>query len=147
MEVASRWEKADLEAWETALRVAVLACGAKVLARMLAAHGSGRREEKIVCRCGERMESEGARRKELLTILGPVTYARSMFRCPSCQATRYPGDEALDVEGTTRSSGLRRMMARAGSQSTFKDGRDDLRIYAGVEVSAKDVERVAERIG
>jgi hypothetical protein len=39
------------------------------------------------------------------------------------------------------------MMARAGSQSTFKDGRDDLRIYAGVEVSAKDVERVAERIG
>jgi hypothetical protein len=39
------------------------------------------------------------------------------------------------------------MMARAGSQSTFKDGRDDLRIYAGLEVSAKDVERVAERIG
>jgi hypothetical protein len=48
-----------LEAWETALRVAVLACGAKVLAGMLAAHGSGRREEEIVCRCGERMESEG----------------------------------------------------------------------------------------
>jgi hypothetical protein len=39
------------------------------------------------------------------------------------------------------------MMARAGSQSTFKDGRDDLKIYAGLEVSAKDVERVAERIG
>jgi hypothetical protein len=93
------------------------------------------------------MESEGVRPKELLTILGPVVYERSMFRCPSCRATRYPGDEALDVEGTTRSPGLRRMMARAGSQSTFKDGRDDLRIYAGVEVSAKDVERVAERIG
>ena len=53
----------------------------------------------------------------------------------------------MDVVGTTRSPGLRRMMARAGSQSTFKDGRDDLRIYAGLEVSAKDVERVAERIG
>jgi hypothetical protein len=93
------------------------------------------------------MESQGVRRKELMTILGPVVYRRSMFRCPSCQATRYPGDEALDVIGTTRSPGLRRMMARAGSQSTFKDGRDDLRIYAGLEVSAKDVERVAERIG
>jgi hypothetical protein len=147
LEVTSRSEKADLEAWETALRVAVLACGAKVLAGLLAAQGSGRREEEIVCRCGERMASEGVRRKELLTILGPVVYERSMFRCPSCRATRYPGDEALDVEGTTRSPGVRRMMARAGSQSTFKDGRDDLRIYAALEVSAKDVERVAERIG
>jgi hypothetical protein len=39
------------------------------------------------------------------------------------------------------------MMARAGSQSPFKQGRDDLKIYAGLEVSAKDVERVAEGIG
>ncbi|MDP2915749.1 MAG: ISKra4 family transposase [Candidatus Aminicenantes bacterium] len=132
---------------ESALRVAVLACGAKVLAGLLAEHGSGRREEAVLCRCGQRMESQGVRRKELMTILGPVAYDRSRFQCPSCQATRYPGDEAMDVEGTTRSPGLRRMMARAGSQSTFKDARDDLRIYAGLDVSAKDVERVAERIG
>ena len=139
--------KGDLEAWESALRVAVLACGAKILAGMLAEHGSGRREEAVVCRCGQRMASQGVRRKQLMTILGPVAYNRSRFECPSCRAIRYPGDEALDVVGTTRSPGLRRMMARAGSQSTFKDGRDDLKIYAGLQVSAKDVERVAERIG
>jgi hypothetical protein len=69
-----------------------------------------------------------------------------MYAC-SCGNTRYPGDEALDVVETTRSPGLRRMMARAGSQSTFKEGRDDLKVYAGIEVSAKDVERVAEHIG
>jgi hypothetical protein len=39
------------------------------------------------------------------------------------------------------------MMARAGSQSTFKEERDDLKIYAGLEVSAKDIKRVAEGIG
>lgn len=39
------------------------------------------------------------------------------------------------------------MMARAGSQSPFKEGREDLRIYAGLEVSAKDIERVAEGMG
>jgi hypothetical protein len=39
------------------------------------------------------------------------------------------------------------MMARAGSQSTFKEGRDDLKIYAGLEVTAKDIERIAEGIG
>jgi len=39
------------------------------------------------------------------------------------------------------------MMARAGSKSTFKEGHDDLKIYAGIDVSAKDVERVAEGMG
>jgi hypothetical protein len=145
--MTSRSGKVDLEAWESALRVAVLACGAKVLTEILAELGTGQREETVLCRCGQRMESQGVRGKELLTILGPVAYERSMFKCPACRATRYPGDEALDVVKTTRSPGLRRMMARAGSQSTFKDGRDDLRIYAGLEVSAKDVERVAEGIG
>jgi hypothetical protein len=70
-----------------------------------------------------------------------------MFQCPSCNQTRYPGDEQLDVVDTTRSPGTRRMMARAGSRSTFKESHDDLKIYAAIEVSAKDVERVAEGIG
>lgn len=93
------------------------------------------------------MESRGLKNKDLLTILGPVSYRRSRFQCPRCHRTRYPGDEALGVQNTTRSPGLRRMMARAGSQSTFKEGCEDLRLYAGIEVSAKDLERVAEAIG
>jgi hypothetical protein len=93
------------------------------------------------------MQSHGLMRKPLVTILGPLDYQRSMFQCPECGQTRYPGDEQLDVVETTRSPGLRRMMARAGRKSTFKEGHDDLKIYAGIEVSAKDVERVSERIG
>jgi hypothetical protein len=138
---------ADLESWETALRAAVLSAGAKVLEQVLEGMGSGREPRAIVCACGTRMESQGLRDKEVLTILGPVSYRRSMFQCPACQSTRYPGDEQLDLVGTTRSPGLRRMMARAGSRSTFKEGRDDLKIYAGIEVSAKDIERVAEGMG
>jgi hypothetical protein len=138
---------ADLEAWETALRAAVLSCGAKILAGLLEGIGSGRRPGRVVCQCGKLMDSQGLKEKELLTILGPVPYSRSMFQCPVCQATRYPGDEALDVVETTRSPGLRRMMARAGSNSTFKEGQEDLKVYAGIEVSAKDIERVSEGIG
>ena len=143
----ARSKQADLEAWETALRSAVLSAGAKALGELLQGIGSGREPQAILCTCGVRMESRGLKRKELLTILGPVTYWRSMFHCPVCQGTRYPGDEELDIVQTTRSPGLRRMMARAGSQSTFKEGRDDLKIYAGLQVSAKDIERVAEGIG
>jgi hypothetical protein len=39
------------------------------------------------------------------------------------------------------------MMARAGSRQPFKEAKEDLLVYAGIEVSAKDVERVAEKIG
>lgn len=109
--------------------------------------GKGRREERVVCGCGTLMQSQGLRSKEVLTILGPVTYTRSMYRCSSCGATRYPGDEELDVVGTSRSPGLRRMMARAGSRTTFKEACGDLEVYAGIHVSPKDVERVAEKIG
>jgi hypothetical protein len=137
----------DLEAWETALRAAVLVAGARALSGLLQGIGSGRRDARVVCECGGRMESRGLKQKELLTMLGPVTYERSMFECPDCHRTRYPGDEQLDIEGTTRSPGLRRMMARAGSKSTFREGHEDLKVYAGIEVSPKDVERVAEAIG
>jgi hypothetical protein len=129
------------------LRAAVLTAGAKVLGTLLEGIGVGRREEPLICVCGLQMESLGLKDKLLMTILGEVPYRRSMFQCPACGETRYPGDEELDVVGTTRSPGLRRMMARAGSQSTFKEGREDLKVYAGIDVSAKDVERVAETIG
>ena len=39
------------------------------------------------------------------------------------------------------------MMVRAGSSGSFKEGAEDLKFYAGVEVSATAVERVAESIG
>jgi len=127
--------------------VAVLAAGATILEGLINTIGSGQREEPLVCTCGHKMESNGLRVKEVLTILGPVSYKRSMYQCPDCGAVRYPGDEVLDVEDTTRSPGVRRMMARAGSNDTFKEAKEDLRIYAGIEVSAKDIERVAEGTG
>ncbi len=39
------------------------------------------------------------------------------------------------------------MMARAGSQSPFQEASEDLRVYAGIQVGAKAVERVAESVG
>lgn len=137
----------DLEAWETALRAAVLSAGAKVLGSLLKGVGCGRRTDKVMCECGGKMESKGVKGKELLSILGSVEYERTMFQCTVCGQTRYPGDEELDIAGTSRTPGVRRMEARAGSKTTFKEGRDDLKIYAGITVSAKDVERVSEGIG
>ena len=138
----------DLEAWETALRAAGLSAAGRVLGELMDGIGSGRQGEPLACpSCGRRMESRGRPGKTVLTILGPVRYHRTRLECPGCGTAVYPGDELLDIEGTTRSPGLRRMMARAGSKGTFKEGRDDLKVYAGIAVSAKDVERVAEGVG
>lgn len=138
---------ADLEAWETALRAAVLGAGARALENLLQGYGFGRRKEAVICECGTRMQSRGQRPKQLLTILGPVAYQRTRYQCPNCRRTDYPSDGELDVEGTGRSPGLRRFMARAGSRTSFRDAAEDLRLYAGIAVSAKDVERVAESVG
>ena len=146
LETIIQAKQMDLEACENALRRAVLAAGATALEGLLRGVGCGRESQEVLCGCGGRMESQGLKSKEVLTILGPVHYERSMFQC-SCGASRYPGDELLDIVGTSRSPGLRRMMARAGSQSTFKEGCEDLRVYAGIRVSPKDLERVAEGIG
>lgn len=137
----------DLESIEHALRAAVLAAGASILSELLAGIGSGRRQEPVLCACGAAMLSLGRKSKPLLTILGEVKFSRSLFQCPLCAATRFPGDELLDVVGTSRSPGLRRMMARAGSRATFKEAQQDLAVYAGVTVSTKDVERVSEATG
>lgn len=93
------------------------------------------------------MQSRGLREKRIKTILGDISFQRSLFVCPLCGASRFPGDELLDVVGTMFSPGARRLMARAGQRDTFKEGRDDLLEFASVKVTAKDVERVAERTG
>lgn len=121
MEKAVGGSGTDLEAWEGALRAAALSAGARVLEELLERVGSGRREEATLCECGAAMESCSRRCKELLTVLGPVPWSRSRYQCPSCGKTRYPGDEELDVCSTGRSPGVRRMMARAGSQSPFQE--------------------------
>lgn len=147
VESAQRATQVDLEAWEMGIRASVLAAGAKALAPLVNSVGVGRREQTITCSCGARMESKGQRQKDLLTILGNVAYSRAMYVCRQCGHVRYPADEALDVVDTSRSPGVRRMMARAGNNAAFKEGAKDLEVYAEIKVSPKDVERVAESIG
>jgi len=125
----------------------VLSAGARLLEEMLVGIGSGRCAEPLLCHCGQKMESRGRKTKRIKTVLGDIEYRRSLFACPACNATCCPGDEALDIAGTGFSPGVRRMMSRAGSRATFKEARDDLKDYAEIVVTSKDVERTAEDVG
>ena len=136
-----------MEAWEQAVLVAALGVGAKALEAVLAGIGSGRQSSPVWCACGATMESVGLRDKDVVTALGTVNYRRSLFVCPACGASRFPGDQALDMEHTGFSPGVRRMMARAGARGSFVEAEEDLRLYAHVEVGRRDIERVAEDVG
>ena len=53
----------------------------------------------------------------------------------------------MDVAGSSLSPGLRRMVARVGSQEPFAQGRRDLAELAGISLTTKRVERSAEATG
>jgi hypothetical protein len=140
----------DLEAAEFFIRSAVLTMGGGVLEKLLHSVGVGRESQPRQCSRGHlacKMQSQGVRAKVIRTILGPVRFERSRFVCPKCGFTEYPGDQMLGVSDTGFSPGMRRLMTRAGCSESFAQGSEDLRVYAGVTVGPKDVERVAEKVG
>jgi len=137
----------DFEAWESLLLQAARQGGAGVLGTLLRHWQQHAPREVILCQCGQRMSSRGRRRKGLVTTLGRVPFARSFYQCPPCSQGRFPDDERLDIVQTTYSPGVRRLMARAGSQSQFAQAAADLRCYAGLAVEAREIERVAEEVG
>ncbi|MEA3365293.1 MAG: hypothetical protein U9Q79_06590, partial [Candidatus Hydrogenedentes bacterium] len=147
MEAVERASGIDLEAIEVALREAVLQEGAGVLETLLEGVGVGRQEQAVRCRCGATMRSMGVRSKHVQTLVGEVRFARSRYQCPVCGKIRCPGDEALGIEGTSRSPGVQRQVARLGSKEPFREVARDLDEPAGVPLSRKDAERVSERIG
>ena len=59
LERAAQSRQVDLEAWETALRVAVLSAGARALGGVIEGIGCGRRHDGVICECGTRMQSGG----------------------------------------------------------------------------------------
>jgi hypothetical protein len=144
----AREGRVDLEVVERVLRASALEAVAKVLERLLESVGVGRRETPVLCpRCRAVMESKGVQAKRVLTLLGWVGFSRSRFVCPRCGTAWFPGDEALGVVDTSRSPGVQRLEARFGAKETFKEVAEDLHLAAGIEVSAKDAERVAEKTG
>jgi len=138
-----------MEALEQGMRAAAMRDGAIALAALLrniADHEPG----PVACpHCAATMESHGRRSKEIVTLLGRTTIDRRYYVCgdSACDGHLFPKDALLDIERTSFSPGVRRLMARSGARDSFARAEEDLWHYSGIQVGAKDVERVAEAIG
>lgn len=137
----------DFESWETLVLQASRRGGAGVMGSLLTHWQRHAPREIIRCACGQRMTSRGHRAKESLTTMGPVPFARAFYQCPACQQGRFPDDECLDIVQTSYSPGVRRLMARAGSQTQFAHAAADLLCYAGLVVDPREIQRIAEEVG
>ena len=137
----------DLEATEMALRAALHRAGAAALRELLRFPPPAADQRAIPCACGKQALYHEQRARRVLTALGPVEVARPYFRCPHCHVGQFPADRELDIQGTEFSPGVRRMQAMVGQEAPFDRGREQMKILAGLEVTAKSVERTAEGLG
>ena len=135
----------DLEAIEQATRDALHQAGAGLIETLLNEDETA--ASRLPCHCGEQARYAGKRSKKLVTLLGPVVVERAYYHGSRCGGGFAPRDRELDVEATQYSPGVRRMTALVGSETSFDRGRVLLDELAGVEVTAKAVEREAEAIG
>jgi hypothetical protein len=101
----------------------------------------------IPCPCGQPALYREPRSKAVLTVVGMVKVSRPYYLCPHCRQGQFPADQELDLVDTEFSPGVRRMQAVVGQQAPFEHGREQLERLAGIEVTTKSVERVAESIG
>jgi hypothetical protein len=137
----------DLEATEMAVRSALHRAGAAALSQLLQFPAPTDEPRTVACPCGQRAPYHDLRTKPVLTALGPARVSRPYYGCSSGHAGQFPADVELDIENTEFSPGVRRMQALVGQDDPFDHGREQMKVLAGLEVTAKSVERTAEAIG
>lgn len=121
--------------------------GRSVLEMLVNADDGGYRGRAIFGGNDKQYEFIEYRRKKLLTVLGPVTVKRAYYHDRVHRTGFCPKDRDLDIEGTSYSSGVRRLMSKVGAYRSFGLGHDDLYELADIRVSAKEVERISQMIG
>jgi len=130
-----------------AIRESMHQVGGGILGKILNAEDRGYRGTQIDCGQGHAAEFVEYRSKQVQTVLGPVAVERAYYCCRPCGRGLVSRDQELDIVGTGLSPGVRRMMGRVGSKESFQEGQQDLKQLAGLEVTAKQVERVSEQLG
>ncbi len=130
-----------------AIRSTVHQTGADAVSELLRWPPPPDDQRRIPCPCGQTARYEGMRCRPILTVVGWARIERPYYLCPACNTGQFPADVQLDIDKTDFSPGVRRMLAAVGSEAAFAPGQQQIKLLAGLEVTAKAVERTAESIG
>jgi hypothetical protein len=130
-----------------AIRSTVHQTGASAVTELLRFDPPDNDHRTMPCVCGHPARYEGMRSRPILTAVGWAGIDRPYYLCPQCHRGQFPADVQLGIDKTDFSPGVRRMLAAVGGETPFAPGRDQLKLLADLEVTAKSVERIAESIG
>jgi hypothetical protein len=130
-----------------AIRSAMHQAGAAALSQLLQFDAPVPEERQVPCTCGHTARYVELRSKPIVTAVGTVAYLRPYYLCAHCHHGQFPMDVELDIEDTELSPGVRRMLAAVGHEAAFEQGRQQMKLLAGLSVTTKAVERTAEAIG
>jgi hypothetical protein len=130
-----------------AFRAALHHAGASALSHLLRFSEPTEQQRSLPRSCGGQARYRELRSRRVMTALGTVEITRPWYLCPHCHQGQFPADRELDIENTEFSPGVRRMRSLVGQDAPFDHGREQMQQLAGLEVTAKSVERVAESIG
>jgi len=136
-----------LEAVETAARRKALQVAARAIEQRFNADTSDYAGPVLPCACGQPARYVDRRSKRFQSALGDLNLERAYYRCGPCEKGFYPRDRALGLEGSSLSPAVLRMVGQVGAMVSFEEGHELLHDLAGVDVSARQIERYAEALG
>lgn len=137
----------DMESLEMCVRSSMHGIGGLMLETLLNSDNSGYKGKSVPCDSGHTYEFLEYREKEVMTVLGKVDITRAYYYNRCCGSGMCPKDKDLDIEGTSFSPGVRRIMARVGAYRAFGLGHEDIKEMAGLDITAKEIERACNKIG
>ena len=140
-------DSVDFEALETSVKRIVLKFTANMVSLRLDADRSDCLGSHLPCSCGAMAHYSGRRSKRFVSALGTLEFKRAYYHCRDCGSGFYPKDKKLGLLQSSATPAVVRMIGVTASRLSFSQSKDLLRELASVNVSVKQIEREAERLG
>lgn len=137
----------DLGALEIYTRSSVHRLGSRMLEKLLNIDGGDYRGKTVRDEPGNNYQFRDYRNKEVLTVLGRLKVKRAYYYDQASKKGWCPKDTALNIEGSTYSPGVKRIISRVGVCRPFGIGQEEIQELAGIEVNAKAIERECYKLG
>lgn len=141
-------ESGGVMAIEEEMREVLRQVGARGLGQVLSKQDEGQeRKRTLVCPCGQQAEYQRKRAAVVVSVFGRVQYWRGYYLCPACHQGQAPLDRELHLSAGEVSAGLGSLLALAGVEASFEEGRRKIQRYLGIEVSDNTIRKETELFG
>jgi hypothetical protein len=117
------------------------------LADQLQHVGTGYVTSTRACDCGSKQRFQRYSSKTVRTLMGEVAYKRAYYHCLQCGVGTCPLDQQLGQSPRAVSPGVARALALLSAHLPFAKAAQVLAEVSAVELSARQIETIAESLG